>query len=60
MDTNSLFGHESTFDKMAAHVKSIGGRSGDVSTKAPQPPQAPAPKPYTPPDFSFMNNKGKK
>lgn len=59
MDTHSLFGHESTSDKMAAHVKSLGGRSGDVSTKQPEFPKVEPPKPYKP-DFSFMNPKGKK
>lgn len=59
MDTNSLFGHESTSDKMASHVKSLGGRSGDVSTKQPEFPKVEPPKPYKP-DFSFMDPKGKK
>lgn len=59
MDTHSLFGHESTFDKMAAHVKSLGGRSGDVSTKQPAFPKVEPTKPYQRPDFSFMD-KGKK
>ncbi len=58
MNTNSLFGHESTFDKMASHVKSLGGRSRDVSTKQPEFPKIEPPKPYKP-DFSFMD-KGKK
>ena len=31
IDTISLFDHESTFDKMAAHVKEA--HNGDVSTK---------------------------
>lgn len=59
MDTHSLFGHESTFDKMASHVKLLGKRSGDVSTTKQGSLQAEPPKPYKQPDFSFMN-KGKK
>jgi hypothetical protein len=59
MDTHSLFGHVpavETFDKLAAHVKSI---SGGVSTKQPEFPKIEPPKPYKP-DFSFMDPKGKK
>lgn len=59
MDTNSLFGYESTFDKLAAHVKYLGGRNGDVSKDSPEPAKAEPPKPYQQPDFSFMNKKGK-
>jgi hypothetical protein len=43
---------------MASHVKSLGGRSRDVSTKQPEFPKIEPPKPYKP-DFSFMD-KGKK
>ena len=59
MDTMSLFDYQSTFDKMAAHVKES-HNNGDVSNKPQQPPvnQQPSLTPYKTHDFSFMN-KGK-
>ena len=60
METNSLFGHESSFDKIASHVKML---SGNVSTKKPELPPMVQSTPYKHHDFSFMDspmNKGKK
>lgn len=59
MDTESLFSHQSTFDKMAEHVKEA-HRGGDVSTKVKDDvkPEAAA-TPYKLHDFGFMD-KGKK
>lgn len=57
MDTVSLFDHQSTFDKMAEHVKEA--HNGDVSiTKKETPIKEPTTSSYRPHDFSFMN-KGK-
>ena len=56
IDTISLFDHESTFDKMAAHVKEA--HNGDVSTKKDSVIKEIQPTPYKTHDFGFMN-KGK-
>ena len=57
MDTVSLFNHQSTFDKMAEHVKEA--HNGNVSTvKKETPIKDLVSSPYKPHDFGFMN-KGK-
>lgn len=59
METNSLLNYESSFDKMANHVKDLHApKSGDVSKSQPIVGLSP-PKPYQMPSFDFMN-KGRK
>lgn len=60
MEKGSMFGYDSSFDKMANHVKDFhGGVSRDVSTPKNKDIEMPKITPYQQPDFSFMD-KGKK